>query len=58
MEACPRVSDDLLAVVGYALHLQGKYLLLHLVILGPQLLESGEQRLEVLGSERIRGGFG
>ena len=58
MEACPRVADDVLALVDCALRLQSEHPLLHLAILSLQFLKGVEQRLEVLGGERVRSGCG
>jgi len=56
VEACPRVADDVLALVDCALRLQSEHPLLHLAILSLQLLKRSEQRLEVLGRERVSDG--
>lgn len=56
MKARSRVADDVLALVGCSLRTQSEHSLLHLAILSLQFLKGGEQCLEVLSGERVRGG--
>lgn len=58
MEACSRVGENMMALFSRTLRLQSKHPILQVAVLGLELLESGNQRLEVLGRHCVRRGYG